>query len=288
MCELNDNYPSAKLHRAALLAELSKQEELGWMLPMTLRVAQQRYGTISVAPLAVIEESAGKTRTLHDATNGVRINHRIKVLDAEMCPSAIDVQGAFTADAGLVGPIVALVVDVEKAHRRVPLDERDWGHVACSPDPMPTGPGKGDWLVYVNTVGAYGVASASWQWARLSSLFQRVAYYTCGLAYLFRYADDFLALSVNRGGVRFSRPLLRFIVLCNLLGFPLKWAKTRGGLHCEFVGYAFDFEKLVGGISEKRTAWLCNWARRAARDGVVVTRDGKAALGRFSHSLPRC
>ena len=283
--ELNSNYPSAKLHRQALLAELKQQEEWGWMVPMTLGEAQARFGVVSVAPLAVIEEKAGKTRTLHDASNSVRINHRIKVQDGEQCPSALDVQAAFTADEGLSGPVLSLVVDIEKAHRRVPVAECDWGHLGCSATDLP--PSVEDqalWPIYLNTVGTYGVASASWHWARISSLFQRIAYYSCGLAYLFRYADDFMALATNRGGVRFSRPLLRFIVLCNLVGMPLKWEKTRGGVECEFVGYIFFYDKLLGGISEKRTAWLCQWARKAADDGMVVTRDGKAALGRFAFS----
>ena len=283
--ELNSNYPSAKLHREALLAELKQQEEWGWMIPMTLGAAQARFGVVSVAPLAVIEEKAGKTRTLHDASNSVRVNHRIKVLDGEQCPSALDVQAAFTSDEELTGPIMALVVDIEKAHRRVPLAEEDWGHVACSATDMPASKqDQEQWPIFLNTVGTYGVASASWHWARIASLFQRIAYYSCGLAYLFRYADDFMALATNRGKVRFSRPLLRFIVLCNIVGMPLKWEKTRGGMDCEFVGYVFFYDKLLGGISEKRTAWLCQWARKAADDGIVVTRDGKAALGRFAFS----
>jgi hypothetical protein len=37
----------------------------------------------------------------------------------------------------MVPPIMALVVDVEKAHQQVPVAEEDWRHVACSADPMP-------------------------------------------------------------------------------------------------------------------------------------------------------
>ena len=282
--ELCNNYPSAKLHHAALLEELQKQVDRGWLLPMTLGEARKRFGTVSVAPLAIIEEKAGQFRTLHDATNGVQVNHRITVLDAEQCPSSLDVQAAMTTDSWITMPLVSLVVDVAKAHRRVPIAEEDWGHLACSATEKPSTGLEDDWPIYVNTVGTYGVASASWHWARFASLFQRLCYYICGVAYMFRYADDFLILSCNSGMSRFTRPLLRFILLCSLLGVPLKWEKTRGGLRSEFIGYLFLWDTLLGGLTDKRTAWLCDWARTTSKNGVVVARDCKAALGRFSFS----
>ena len=220
--ELNQNYPSARAHREVLLEELKVQEERGWVLKMTLKEARARYGTISVAPLAVIEEKADQFHTIHDASNHVQVNHRIHVLDAEQCPSSLDIQAAVSADDFLCMPLVSLVVDIEKAHRRVPLDERDFGHVACPPYDLPEEQLQEDWIIYVNTVGTYGVASASWHWARLGSLFQRIAYYTCQLACIFRYADDFLVLACRVGMHRFTRPILRFLILCSLLGVPLK------------------------------------------------------------------
>ena len=57
----------------------------------------------------------------------------------------------------------------------------------------------GSWPILLNTVGTYGVASASWHWARVGSLFQRISLYVTAIAYLFRYADDFLALAVCGG-----------------------------------------------------------------------------------------
>ena len=60
-------------------------------------------------------------------------------------------------------PILSLVVDIEKAHRRVPLAEQDWGLVACSSQAMPTDAALfEDWLLDVNTVGTFGVGSAAY------------------------------------------------------------------------------------------------------------------------------
>jgi len=66
--ELNANYPSAKVHREALLAELEDQKSRGWVVETTLGAAQAAYGPVSIAPLAIIEERGGKLRTLFDAT----------------------------------------------------------------------------------------------------------------------------------------------------------------------------------------------------------------------------
>lgn len=68
--ELNENYSSAKIYREELNAELANQVERGWMIPMTLKQAQEQFGPVSIAPMAVIMEQSGQSRTLHDATNG--------------------------------------------------------------------------------------------------------------------------------------------------------------------------------------------------------------------------
>jgi hypothetical protein len=251
----------------------------------TLKAAREEFGPISVAPLAIIAEKGDKLRTLLDASNRVQINHRIRVADREMTPSALDVQAAITTDLDMCLPIVALVVDVEKAHQQVPIDRRDWGHVAFSAEEMPSSPeGLDNWPIALKTVGSYGVSSVSWQWSRFASLFQRICYYTTGLGYLFRFADDLMALASNRRGVRFTRPLLRFLVICDILDVPLKWSKSRGGIRCTFVGYLFVWDKLLGGLADSRALWLSNWARTTAGAGVVVARDLRAALGRFSFS----
>ena len=55
--------------------------EEGLMARMTLREFKERYGENSaIASLAVIveDELKDKKRIIHDATHGVRVNHRIK------------------------------------------------------------------------------------------------------------------------------------------------------------------------------------------------------------------
>ena len=66
-----------------------------------------------------------------------------------------------------VGQVFGLAFYVSKAHRRVPVDERDWGLQACSLIPSRRAPTDQD-EVYVNTVGTYGIGSASYWWNRLA------------------------------------------------------------------------------------------------------------------------
>ena len=233
----------------------------------------------------MIEEKPGKTRTLLDASNRVQINHRIKVRDAEMCPTALDVQAALTAEDCPFEDLVGLVVDVEKAHQQVPICEQDWRHIGCSAMDKPSDPRELDsWPIYLKTVGTYGVASASWHWSRVASLFQRICYYLCHPLYLFRFADDLMLLSATIRNTSCTLPVLRFIVMCGLCDIPLKWAKTRGGRRTEFVGYFFSLDTLQGGMSERRATWLSSWALNTAQNKVVMGRELRAALGRLTFS----
>ena len=66
----------------------------------------------------------------------------------------------------------ALTADVSEAHRQVPIDERDWNLLGCQ-----VAEGQ---EVYVNTVGTFGVASASYHWSRVASAIGRLSQYLVG------------------------------------------------------------------------------------------------------------
>lgn len=282
---INGNYPSVALHKDALLKEIDEQLSRGWVVATTLGEAQKRFGNVTIASLAVIQDAEDKFRTLYDGTNRVRLNHRIRVPDSELCPSALDIQAAISEDELLRQPILGLVIDIEKAHQNIPTCEEDWGHVGFSPDPMPNCPIERDsWRIYLKTVGTYGVASASFHWSRLASLVQRIAYYTCALSFLFRYADDFLLLASNLGNSRFTMQVCRFLILLGVCDIPVKWPKTNGGFKVSYIGYLFDFERLLGGLTQKRCLWLVGWLRKVRDERIVVGRELRSGIGRLSFS----
>ena len=66
----------------------------------------------------------------------------------------------------------ALTADVPEARRQVPIVGRDWHLLGCLVEP--------EKAVYVKTVGAFGVASASYQWSREVSMLGRLTQYFPG------------------------------------------------------------------------------------------------------------
>ena len=281
---LCENYPSAKDYKEALELDIEEQLALGWMEKMTLKEARSKFLEVAVAPLAVVEDKPGKTRVIHDASNYVLVNHRIRVQDAELCPTALDVQAAVRNDPCLRPPIIALVADVSKAHRRIPVVEEDWGYMACSAEPKPPADLLDSWNILINTVGTYGLGSMSWHWARIGSLVQRISYYCCGLTYLFRFADDFMLLATtgNNEGCYFA--ILRWLLLMNILGIPLKWPKLKGGLQTDFIGNCYDWRRLTGGLSTNRATWLIDWISGALSNKVISIRELRSVIGRLSFS----
>eukprot|EP00971_Amphidinium_carterae_P346332 6487712-Amphidinium_carterae.2 len=165
---LNENYPSAAEHLAHLETEVAAQMDKGWVVQMTLAEASAKFPEVRVAAIAVTEES-NKYRTLFDATHHVHVNHHIKVLDQELFPDARDVrcavQAAHSERPDRVAPWLALVIDGKSAHRQIPVAEADWGLQAFRLHPPNA---QGEQTVYLNTVGTFGVTSASYHYARFA------------------------------------------------------------------------------------------------------------------------
>ncbi|CAE8640836.1 unnamed protein product, partial [Polarella glacialis] len=113
---------------------------------------------------------------------------------------------------------------------------------------------------------------------------EQLAYYICGLAFIFRFAGDFLTVASSGSGRRCTFQFVRFMTLFSLLGVPNKWAKTKGGFKTEFIGYLFLWDKLLGGLSDRRACWLAAWAERIADAGSAEARDLRGGLGRLSFS----
>ena len=80
------NYGSVEEHR-----EFEEDVEEGLMAKMSLGDFLDHYGIhTAIAALAVIveDEAKDKKRIIHDATHGVRVNHRIKCRDKLRSPGA--------------------------------------------------------------------------------------------------------------------------------------------------------------------------------------------------------
>jgi len=136
-------------------------------------------------------------------------------------------------------------------------------------------------MLHLNTVGTYGLASASWWWGRLAALFTRLAHYVVDdIAWIFRYADDFLFLLEVIKGKTFL-PLWKVLFLWEVLTIPLKWKKTQGDQEMNWIGFHFNFKQEVMGLSQQRAGWVLAWIDRVIHDRSVLGRDAARALGRM-------
>ena len=118
----------------------------------------------AIASLAVIveDEEKDKKRIIHDATHGVRVNHRIKCRDKIRAPGARE-KKQILRELIRCGEIAFSVVGyISKAHRRYKHQECEHGYMGCQIDMEETIPGDPDsQIVYVNKVGTFGLLVAS-------------------------------------------------------------------------------------------------------------------------------
>ena len=65
------------------------------------------------------------------------------------------------------------------------------------------------------------------------------------------------------------------------LGYPFKWAKTRGGFRVEWLGMETEYPTYKLGLSQKRATWLVEWLRLLARTGRTEAKAFAQGLGRL-------
>ena len=192
------NYVSAVGHVDEVRATLEDQAERGQVLMLTESEARRRYGTrLTIAALGAIKKgtrSDGSTeiRVIHDGTNKVGVNSKIKVRDSIPLPMAQDLQVALRHCAASGLPAFAFTADIKEAHRLIAVAREDWALQACQLEP--------GGLVYINKVGTYGVASAAYWWGRLAGSVVRLLLKLFGSripTWLLLFADDFLQLTLG-------------------------------------------------------------------------------------------
>ena len=138
---------------------------VGLMLKMSLRDFKAKYGEHrAIAALAVIveDESVGKKRMIHDATHGVRVNHRIRCRDKIRVPGAREKKQLLREMMEARQVAYSVVGDIAKAHWRFKHRLEEHGYLGCQIDASEEIPGDPEsHTVYVNKVGTFGVSCAS-------------------------------------------------------------------------------------------------------------------------------
>ena len=270
------NYKSAAGPHMSAVLEKQFQEEalLGFMYKTKLDLVKAEFKDVRIAAQGALEKGDDTWRVLHDASHHVMINHETKIRDQVRMPSAGDARIVMQESAAHdLGPHFSLQFDVSKAHRRYLHRKEDHGLLCCRSDEVEED-------VWVNVVGTFGFVCASYWWARLSAGICRLVLRFFHRQWVMQllFADD--ARLQTNGPLKFENLILAIFIWC-LVGTPLSWAKTKGGMSCEWVGYWLDYARFQLGISESRSAWLIRWGDRVVSDGLVQMRDFAEGLGRL-------
>ena len=274
----NSNYSSAAAHSDKIEAQFREEEREGFMFPLSLAEAKRRYGSrLRVAALAAIDKGDGTVRVIFDGTHFVQVNNHIVIQDALEFPGpdALTTAMEETKESNH-HLMICLAADIEKAHRRFLHKQEDLGYLGCRAGE--TGP------VWVNRVGTFGVATAPYHFARLAGLIGRFVVRLLGQdqAYQFLYADD---LKWTAAGENKYHVIWVLVLAWIMAGSPFKWAKFRGGVCVEYVGFFLDYWRFEIGLSDRRCSWLIDWVQ-AVHDnqGLVHHRSFVEFLGRLVYS----
>ena len=119
------------------------------METMPMESFRRRYGENSaIAALAVVveDEEIGKKRLIHDATHGVRVNHRIRCRDKLRAPGAREKKQLLLEMMERGELAFSVVGDISKAHTRFKHCEEEHGFLGCQID-------EASDMVYVNLRG---------------------------------------------------------------------------------------------------------------------------------------
>ena len=236
----------------------------GQLLVYSEAQARGTYPDLVIASLGAQrkEKPGGKVtaRVLFDGTHGLCVNTGTRFGDQERAPIAADLKRSMREKAKLDELTFALTADVSEAHRQVPIHPDDLHLLGCQ---VVSG---GE--VFINTVGTYGIASASYYWSRVAGAVGRLA--QC----LIRNAATTWHMLVARG-------LLTFFVLCAVLGVPLSWHKTSRGDVLVLVGFELLFRSRCVGISARRAEWFSRCTQKIADSDMVNMASFKEGLGRI-------
>ena len=180
---------------------------------------------------AALEKADHSFRVVHDAIHVVGVNSQIKVEDQLRYPGPAEMKLAMQS---LMPATFVLAADVTRAHSLLKVKRSDWGLQACRTGVSDTGlPSSKVWL---NTVGTFGVTSASYYFTRLFGGIIRCAHSLLGRRDLCQltYVDDLLFLARGRGGLAGIWLTLLFLVI---VGTPFSWKKFKGGEKAEWIGF---------------------------------------------------
>ncbi len=231
---------------------VEEEEKKGWIKRMSLQEARAVYGgDVQVASLGAVPKGPSweEIRVVHDGTHGIEVNTQIKQPNRMAFPQCDDLEVAAEAlrESGAKERML-FAFDIKAAHRLIPIQKEDWALQSFRLEEKEE--------LYVNMVGTFGAASATFWWGRAASVIFRVFHRVLPehlLFYLMLFADDGLLMAA---GEDYHKIVVALFLYLDIMGAPLAWKKTRGGFRVEWIGYTLSLEDWTIGVSQKKVKWL--------------------------------
>ena len=260
------NYATLAPLEEQVLEVLHEQASRGQIIVLPEQESKERYPALVIASLGANrkEKPDGRitARVLFDETNGLDESSGPGKAPRRSRPEEINESKGSGREKTF-----AVTADVTEAH------PQDWRLLGCQ---VRSG---GD--VFINTVGTFGVASASYYWSRIAAVVGRLTQCFTGRSattWHMLVADDFL-LEASGGEYRFA--ILVFFILASVLGIPLSWHKTSGGETLVWVGFELLLESYRVGISQRRADWFFRWSTEVASSPTIHMKSFEEGLGRI-------
>ena len=274
--EVAQNYKSADEMAAELEKKFREEEKQGRMFPATMGSLKQDFPgcPVLVAAMGAIKKPNGDVRPLHDGTHHVQVNNCIKSDNQLQYPGPGDAAALVEVARASKEACFAMLADISSAHRLVKIRRQDWPLLCCrahSASPV----------IWVNTVGTFGISSAAEWWTRLFALVGRLVTAVLRKSQVLQlaYVDD---LHVVRWGDQKFKSLWMLLLAYEILGTPFGYHKFKGGLEVQFVGYELNYLRSTIGISNKRATWLAEFVVNLQRASFTTSmRDFNEFLGRL-------
>ncbi|CAE7332120.1 unnamed protein product, partial [Symbiodinium microadriaticum] len=252
---IKDNYSSAKLTVQELEQKFREEEKAGRMYPTTFATLAAEHGAdrVRVAAMGAVAKPDGTVRPLHDGTHGVRVNNGIHLVNQTATPGPAEVAHIVSSAKRSREAAFGISADVTAAHRLVKHRRKDHPLMACKADSSSS-------VLWVNTVGTFGLSVASFWWSRLFGIVGR----TVSRALLQEWFYQLCCVDDMHGvftGRQKFRNLVMWFVLYLALGTPFSFKKFKGGFKVPFVGYELDYSTWKVGMSDARGAWIISWIK---------------------------
>ena len=221
---------SAKTH-AALVDELLKAElEAGFIEEVVGGVEElaKAYGKVAVGKLAVIVVEGKQPRLVVDSSVS-NVTHHTALPNHMLLPKITDVV-ACAPHCQAQENMLALTLDVSKAHRRIKIRLQDRGLLCFR---------HGSKLFKSKTLN-FGARVSGWYWQRLAGLMVRTFHHFLRYRHaLFQYVDDLLAFLDGTTAPLWASLL---VVLCGVLQIPISWPKAQFAGSVTWIGWSIDVQ----------------------------------------------